>query len=117
MLVRVNGLVGHLLDPSTAVDPCRPDLCPTPPPTLTMTSMPREVESSNRWWARDNVVQHILVTRLGSVPRGLLPSSSPNTRTALSIYQVLMQYYGTCNFVDCTELLNSLHNSSCATGR
>ena len=29
----------------------------------------------------------------------------------------MLQYYGTCNFADCTELLNSLHNSTCSTGR
>ena len=70
----------------------------------------------HRWWAEDNVVQHILVSRLGSIPRGLLPSSTTITRTALSIYQTLSQYNGTCNFVDCTELLNSLHNSVCTSG-
>ena len=100
-LIRVNGLIGYILDPSAFVDPTRPDLCPTPPPVLTISSLPREIESSNHWWARDNVAQHILVTHLGSVPCGLLPSLSANNRTALSIYQVLTQYYGTCNFADC----------------
>ena len=116
-LIRANGLIGHILDPSAFVDPSRPDLCPTPPPLLSMTSSPRDIEASNRWWTEDNIVQHILVSRLGSIPRGLLPSSSMITRTALSIYQTLTQFYGTCNFADCTELLNSLHNSTCLAGR
>jgi hypothetical protein len=116
-LIRANGLIGHILDPSAHVDPSRPDLAPTPPPVLSLTSMPSDVAASNRWWADDNVVQHILVTRLGSTPRGLLPSSATITRTALSIYRILTQYYGTCNFADCTELLNSLHNSACVAGR
>ena len=99
------------------MDPRRPDLTPTPPPILSMPSSTREIEASNRWWAEDNIVQHILVSRLGAVPRGLLPSSNNITRTALVIYHILTQYYGTCNFADCTELLNSLHNSVCTTGR
>ena len=82
-----------------------------------MSSSPRDVEASNRWWAEDNIDQHILLSRLGSVPRGLLPSSNIISRTALSIYQTLTMYFGTCNFADCTELLNSLHNSACTSGR
>ena len=116
-LIRANGLIGHILDPTVFVDPSRPDLAPTPPPVLSASSLPLDIEASNRWWAEDNLVQHILLSRLGSIPRGLLPSSNIITRTALSIYKLLLQYYGTCNFADCTELLNSLHNSFCTTGR
>ena len=116
-LIRANGFIGHILDPSAFVDPSRPDLTPSAPPVLTMSSSPREIELSNRWWAEDNIVQHVLLSRLGSVPRGLLPSSNVITRTALSIYQTLTTYFGTCNFADCTELLNSLHDSACTAGR
>jgi hypothetical protein len=116
-LIRANGLIGHILDPSAYVDPCRLDLTPSPPPVLAMSSSPRDIEASNRWWAEDNIAQHVLVSRLGTTPRGLLPSSSTISRTALLIYQTLTQYYGTCNFADCTELLNSLHNSACVAGR
>ena len=116
-LIRANSLIGHILDLSAHVDPIRPDLAPTPPPVLSMTSLPRDIENSNRWWAEDNVVQHILVSCLGSTPHGLLPSSTTVTRMALLIYQILTQFYGTCNFADCTELLNSLHNSVCTAGR
>ena len=116
-LIRANGLIGHILDPSSFVDPSRPDLAPSPVPVLSTSSSPLEIEASNRWWAEDNIAQHILVSRLGAIPRGLLPSSSATTRTALSIYQTLSQYYGTCNFADCTELLNSLQTSACTNGR
>ena len=116
-LIRANNLFGHILDPSTHVDPTRPDLAPTPAPVLSTSSTAREIDASNRWWADDNIVQHILLSRLGSIPRGLLPASNIVTRTALSIYKLLLQYYGTSNFADCTELLNSLHNSVCTTGR
>ena len=116
-LIQVNGLVGHILDPSSYVDPSRPDLAPSPAPVLSMSSSPVEIEASNRWWAEDTVAQHILVSRLGSIPRGLLPSSTATSHTALSIYRTLTQYYGTCNFADCTELLNSLQTSACMNGR
>ena len=116
-LIQANGLLGHILDPSVRVDPTRPDLAPSPPPTLTISSSVREIEASNRWWAKDNVAQHILLSRLGTVPRGLLPAANIATRTALSIYKILLHYYGTSNFADCTELLTSLHNSICTAGR
>ena len=116
-LIRANNLFGHIQDPSARVDPTRPDLAPSPPPILTTTSSVREIEASNRWWADDNIAQHILLSRLGTIPRGLLPASNIVTRTALSIYKILQHHYGTSNFADCTELLNSLHNSTCATGR
>ena len=48
-LIRANGLVGHILDPSSYVDPSRPDLAPTPAPSLSLSSTPREIEASNRW--------------------------------------------------------------------
>ena len=99
------------------MDPSRPDLRPSPLPVLGWSPSPQDIDASNRWWAEDNIVQHILLSRLGSVPRGLLPSSNIITRTALSIYQTLTTYFGTCNFADCTELLNSLHNSACTSGR
>jgi hypothetical protein len=83
---------------------------------LSLSSSPQDIEASNHWWAEDNIAQHILVSRLGTIPRGLLPSLNTITRTALSIYRMLTQYFGTCNFADCTDLLNSLHNSVSATG-
>ena len=110
-------LLGHILDPSTPVDPTRPDLAPSPLPVLTTISSVREIEASNRWWAKDNIAQHILLSRLGAVPRGLLPSANITTRTALYIYKLLVQNFGTSNFADCTELLISLHTSVCSPGR
>ena len=101
----------------TPVDPSRPDLVPTPLPVLPLSLTALDISALNCWWSKDKTVQHILVARLGSVPRGLLPSSNLATRTALSIYRLLLQYYGTYNFADCSELLSTLHNSSCATGR
>ena len=116
-LLRAYNLLGHILEPSAYVDPTRPDLAPAPAPILTIMSSPQDIEASNRWWADDNIAQHILLSRLGTIPRGLLPAFNIVTRTALSVYTTLRQQYGTSNFADCTELLNSLHNSTCTTGR
>ena len=117
-LLRANGLLGHILDPSDPVDLFRPDRMASPPPTLSPCPLLEKISIFNLWWDRDNIAQHILVSRLGNVPCGHIPPP-PNieTCTALSIYQLLTKYYGTCSFVDCTELLNSLHNSTCTPGR
>ena len=116
-LIRANGLIGHILDPSEPVDPNRPDRVPVSIPILPVAPSPHDIADLNRWWDDDNVAQHILVSRLRSIPRGLLPSANLVTRTALSIYKMLVQYYGTCSFADCTELMNSLHNTPCTNGR
>jgi hypothetical protein len=116
-LIRANGLIGHILDPLAPVDPNRPDLAPTPLPILPPTPSTADLAALNCWWDEDNIAQHILVSRLGGIPSGLIPSSKLLTRTAFSIYKLLVEYYGTCNFADCTELLNSLHNSTCTNGR
>ena len=116
-LIRANGLIGHVLDPSEPVDPNHPDRVPTLVPTLSMHPTPQDIAALNRWWDDDNIAQHILVSCLSSIPRGLLPSPNLFTRTALSIYKMLVQYYGTCSFADCTELMNSLNNTPCTNGR
>ena len=116
-LIRANGLIGHILDPSEPVDPYRPDRIPALIPVLSVPPLPEDFTALNRWWDEDNIAQHILVSRLGSIPRGLLPSPNISTRTALSIYKMLSQYYGTCSFADCNELLNTLNGTLCTTGR
>ena len=115
-LLRANGLLGHILDPSKPLDFSHPDHMPSLPPSLPHRPLPEKIDVFNLWWDQDNIAQHILVSHLGSIPCSLLPSLNIATKTALSIYKMLSQYYGTCSFVDCAELLNSLHTSSCITG-
>jgi hypothetical protein len=115
-LICANGLTGHILDPSTPVDFNRPDCIPAPMPILPRSPSAQDLKDLNQWWADDNVAQHVLVSRLGSIPRGLLPLLNIVTCMALSIYRMLMQYYGTCKFVEYMELLNSLHTSFCMPG-
>ena len=116
-LLRANGLLGHILDPSEPMDLSRPDRMASPPPVLPHHALREEIAQFNSWWDRDNIAQHILVSRLGNIPRGLLPSPNIATRTALSIYKMLSQYYGTSNFTDCAEILTSLQNLTCTSGR
>ncbi|KAF8804819.1 hypothetical protein BYT27DRAFT_7024238, partial [Phlegmacium glaucopus] len=116
-LLRANGLIGHILDPSEVPDPSCPDRVPVPLPILPVSSTQADLTALTRWWDDDNAAQHVLTSRIGSVPRGLLPSPNLVARTAFNIYQTLVCYYGTCNFADCAELLHSLGNTACIPGR
>ena len=115
--LRAHGLLGHILDPTMLPDSSRPDRMPCPMPVLPSSPTTADLDSLTRWWDEDNVAQHILTSRLGTVPRGLLPSSNLVARTALSIYQTLVRYYGTSSFADCTELFDSLNTLYCQPGR
>jgi hypothetical protein len=115
-LLRAYGLFGHIMDPLAPLDSSRPDIVPAPLPILPANPSPTDIAALSRWWEADNAAQHILVTKIGSTPRGLLPSSNMVARTALSIYQTLVRYYGTCSFSDCAVLLNTLHSTPCQPG-
>ena len=116
-LLRHLGLLGHILDPSEPLDPSRPDRVPFPEPVLPASPTPAELAAFTRWWDDDNIAQHVLIARLGSTPRGLLPSSSIANRSARSIYSTLAHYYGLCSWSDGSELLNTLNASICTPGR
>ena len=70
------GLLGHILDPSEPLDPSRPDRVPLPEPVLPASPTPAKLTAFTHWWDNDNVAQHVLIARIGSTPRGLLPSSN-----------------------------------------
>ena len=86
-------------------------------PLLPANPLPDDLASFNCWWDADNIAQHILASWLGPIPHGLLPSTMVATCTALSIYKMLVQYYGTCSYADCADLANSLYSSICVHGR
>ena len=113
-LLRANGLIGHILD---VPDFNRPDRVPVPMPILSANPTPDDLADFNRWWDADNIAQHVLASRLGPNPRALLPSTTVATRTALSIYKMLVKHYGTCSYADCADLANSLYSSVCVAGR
>lgn len=74
-IIHANGLTGHILDASEPVDLFRPDHAPNPLPILPPLPSPLDLKNLNYWWNEDNIVQHILISRLGTIPRGLLLSS------------------------------------------
>ena len=105
------------MDPSEPLDPSRPDRVPLPEPVLPASPTPAELTAFTHWWDNDNVAQHVLIARIGSTPRGLLPSSNIANRSARSIYSTLTHYYGLCSWSDGSELLNTLNTSICTPGR
>ena len=82
-LIHANGLISHILDPSAPVDPGHLDLAPTPIPVIPAYPSASDVAALSRWWAKDSIAQHILVSHLSTIPRGLLPSANLVTQTAL----------------------------------
>ena len=85
-------------------------------PILPANPSPDDLADFNCWWDTDNIAQHVLASCLGPIPRALLPSTTVTTCTALSIYKMLVQYYGTCSYADCADLANSLFGSVCVHG-
>ena len=112
-LLRANGLIGHILD---IPDFNRPDCVPLSMPILPVSPLSDDLADFIRWWDADNIAQHVIASRLGPMPRALLPSTTVVTRTALSIYKMLVQYYGTCSYAVCADLANSLFSSVCVHG-
>jgi hypothetical protein len=56
------------------LDPSRLDLTPAPLAILLVNPLAADIAALSRWWDEDNAAQHILVSKIGSIPRGLLPS-------------------------------------------
>jgi hypothetical protein len=92
-------IIGHILDLLEPINSSHPDSVPIPMPILPPSPTQDNLADLMCWWDTDNTAQHILTAHIGSIPRGLLPSPNLVTRTALSIYQTLTQYYGYLSFV------------------
>ena len=71
-LLRASGLIGHILDSSEPLDQSCPDRKPSILPILPPSPTAADLAALKRWWDEDNVAQHILKSRIGAVPRGLL---------------------------------------------
>jgi hypothetical protein len=85
---------GHIASLADPLLPHRPDLHPSQPPTVTAHSSQAELAACARWWEVDNIVQHVLLARLGASVRMILPEENKE-RTARDIYQTLKSNYGT----------------------
>jgi len=92
-MIRHLGGFGHIASLSDPILPHRPDLNPSAPPVLTAVSTPFELDAHSKWWELDNVIQHILVARLGSSPQMLLPEEGADCM-ARDIYDVLWANFG-----------------------
>ena len=115
-LIRHLGGFGHIASLLDPVTPHRPDLNPSAPPVLTGASTPFEVDAHSKWWEVDNVVQHVLVARLGSSPRMLLPEEGAD-RTAQDIYDVLKSNFGSNRRSEGTNLFLELLGVRCQPHR
>ena len=67
------GGFGHIASLSDPILPHCPNLNPSAPLVLTATSTSFELDAHSKWWELDNVVQYVLVARLGLSPQMLLP--------------------------------------------
>jgi hypothetical protein len=92
-LIRHMGGFGHIASLADPLLPHRPDLHPSQPPVVTSQSPQAELNACARWWELDNVVQHVLLARLGTSVRMILPEENED-RTARDIYQTLKSNYG-----------------------
>jgi hypothetical protein len=67
------GYLGHISDPPLSGLEPLPDRIPSYMPTLSAMPTHDELAEYRLWWECDNVVSHVLMTRLNAVTRSLLP--------------------------------------------
>ena len=115
-MIRHLGGFGHIASLSDPLLPHRPDLNPSAALVVTAVSIPFELDAHSKWWELDNVVQHVLVARLGSSPRILLPEEGPD-RTARDIYDVLQANFGSNRRLEGTNLFLELMGVRCQPHR
>jgi len=116
MMIRHLGGFGHIASLSNPILPHRPDLNPSAPPILTAVSTPFELDAHSKWWELDNVIQHVLVARLGSSPRMLLPEEGAD-HMARDIYDVLQANFGANRRSEGTNLFLELLSVRCQPHR
>jgi len=93
-LIRHLGGFGHITSLSDPIMPHRPDLSPSAAPLLTPQSTQAERDEYTHWWNLDNVIQHVLLARLGNNIRMILPEEN-SERSAREIYETLRTNFGT----------------------
>ena len=111
------GYLGHIANsPGPGVTP-RPDHVPSFPPILSGTPSVAELAALRVWWEEDNVVAHILTSRLTtSVLAILLFDDDDNSiapHTARTIYELLRQLYSVHDHTSSSALYSELCNLQC----
>ena len=99
-LILYPGYLGHISDPPLSGRDPLPDRIPSYMPILSATSTPDDYNAHHNahrlWWECDNIISHVLMTRLNAVTRSLLPyddSDSSSPRCARTIYTTLCEAY------------------------
>ena len=85
------GIHGHILDPANIVDAQCLDLSSSRRPTLSEPPTPLKLVAFKWWNDNDNITQHVLIGRLGSLAQQLLPSMDDHT--AFVIYKAICKYF------------------------
>ena len=93
-LIRHLGGFGHITSMSDPVLPHQPNLSPSAAPLITPQSTQIERDEHTQWWNLDNVIQHVLLARLGSNVWMILPEEN-SERSAQDIYETLRTNFGT----------------------
>ena len=92
-LIRHLGGFGHITSMSDPILLHRPDLSPSAAPVITSLSTQIEHDEHTHWWNLDNVIQHVLLARLGNNVRMILPEEN-SERLAREIYETLRTNFG-----------------------
>jgi len=112
------GYLGHIAErPSPGITPL-PDRVPTYPPILSQYPSTPELSASRTWWEHDYVTSHVLLSRLSSVVRSLLPyddNDPVSPRTSRLIYETLQDAYGLRGYASGSALYSDLRTLTCGS--
>ena len=116
-LILYLGLAGHIANqPAPGIAP-RPDRVPSYPPTLSTVASAAELATSRAWWEEDNIVSHILTSRLTPSVLAILlfddDDESIAPRTARAVYTLLRQLYSVHDHTSSSALYAELCNLMC----
>ena len=116
-LVHYLGYTGHIASqPASGIVP-RADRAPSYPPSVSTTPSRAELETSRTWWEEDNIVSHILTSRLTTSVLTILPfeddDDSLTPRTARTVYEILRKLYSVHNHTSSSALYSELCNLQC----
>ena len=118
-LIQHLGYTGHISNPSPLGINPRPDRIPTYPPVLPDNPTGDEFSLYKLWWECDNVVTHILLSRLHPSVRAILPSDDDDDtavpRTSRTVYSILRKSYSVHGHTSGSALLAELRGLHCGS--
>jgi hypothetical protein len=97
----------------------RPERVPTFPPVLSADPTVSELAAYKLWWECDNVVTHVLLARLHSTVRAILPSDDDDDvtapRTSRMVYAILRRTYSVHGHASGSALYTELRSLLCGS--